>query len=92
MHLYISSCRAASTDFIDSLGIRLYHPSLPTCPLDYIVCPYRAVIDRLRLVVQHFLVRMKGSTGERCLSLFLLLQPFRHMSCPSYLDGFRDRR
>ena len=29
-----------------SLTIRLYHPSFTTGLLDYILCPYRAVVDR----------------------------------------------
>ena len=41
-----SSCHAASTDLDDSLAIYLYHPSLPVGPLEYILCPYRAVVDR----------------------------------------------
>ena len=29
-----------------SLSIHLYYPSLPAGPLDYILCPYRAVVDK----------------------------------------------
>ena len=58
-----SSCHADSTDFSDSLSlslslslsftIYLYHPSLPASLLDYILCPYRAVVDKSLLFVQH---------------------------------------
>ena len=39
-----SSC-AASTDF-PTLMPFVYHPSLLAGPLDYIMCLYRAVVDR----------------------------------------------
>ena len=45
------SC-AASTEFSDSLSlslslaIRLYHLSHSSGPLDSILCPYRAVVDK----------------------------------------------
>ena len=31
-------------DFSDTLAIRIYHRSLLVGPLDYILCPYRAVV------------------------------------------------
>ena len=34
-----------------SLAIRLYHPSLPACPLDNIMCPHRAVVDKFYFIV-----------------------------------------
>ena len=42
----------------------IYHPSLPAGLLDYILCLYRAVIDKFWLVGQHLLIHMKGSIGE----------------------------
>ena len=53
LHTYTSSsssCHAANTDFPDSLAIGLYPPLLPASPLDYILCPYKAVLaGRLKL-------------------------------------------
>ena len=46
IYIYISSCRAAHTNFHDSLATRLYRPSLPAGLLDYIQCPYRAVVNK----------------------------------------------
>ena len=72
-----------------SLSILLYHPSLPTGLLDYILCPNRAVVDRFQLVVKLLHVRVKGSIGERC----LWVRSYFSSNVPhvlSYLDGFRD--
>ena len=43
----------------------LNHPSLPASPIVYILCPYRAVVDKSLLVVQHLHVRVKVSLGKR---------------------------
>ena len=58
-----------------SLAIHLYHPSFLTDPLDYILCPYRAVIDRFQLVIQHLHIRVKGPIEERHLWVLLQLCP-----------------
>ena len=41
-----------------------YHLLLPVGPLDYIQCPYKAVVDRFLSVVQHLNDRVKRSIGE----------------------------
>ena len=47
MYIYSSSFCAASTDFPDFLSpIFLSHPSLLAGLLNYIQCPYGAVVDR----------------------------------------------
>ena len=64
-----------------SLTIRPYHPSLPEGLPDYILCPYKAIVDRFLLVTQHLHVRVKRF--HRCTSLMnlsLLLQ-----QCPACL-------
>ena len=48
-----------------SFAICLYHPSLQEGLLDYILCPYRVDVDKIKLVVQHLHVRGKKSIGER---------------------------
>ena len=45
-----------------SLIIRLYHPLRL---VGLILCPYSAVIDKFKLIVQHLHVRVKESRGER---------------------------
>ena len=40
------SCRAASTDLPDSLTIHLYHPLLLADLVDYILYPYRILVDK----------------------------------------------
>ena len=67
-----------------SLAIRLYQPSFPAGPLDYILCSYRTIVDRFKPTVQHLHVRVKGFREERSY--------FSSVSCPSSLDGFRDGR
>ena len=64
IYIYISSCYTVSMDFSDSLAIHLYHPLLLTGLLDFILCPYRVVGDKVLLVDQHLHVHMKGSIGE----------------------------
>ena len=60
-----SSSHAANTDFPDSLSPSpAYHPSLPVGVLDYILCPYRAVVGKFFLVGQHWHIRVKESIGE----------------------------
>ena len=61
-----SACRTICTDFPNplSLAICLYHPSLPVGLLDYILCPYIAIVDGF-LVGQHMHVRLKASLWER---------------------------
>ena len=49
-------------DFPDSLTICSYDPSLPAGLLDYILCLYRAVLDKFLSVGQYLHVRIKGST------------------------------
>ena len=44
---------------------RFYHPLLQAGLLDYILCPYRAVVDKFQLVIQHLHVRAQGYVGER---------------------------
>ena len=44
--------------------LRLYLPSLPKGPLDDILCPYRAVVDKFLFVVQCLVVRVKRLIGE----------------------------
>ena len=65
-YYYDCSC-TTSTDFPDSLAIHLYNSLLPAGPLDYILCQYRAVVDKLLLVNQHLHVDTKGFIGECCL-------------------------
>ena len=48
-----------------SLAIRLYLPSLPTGLQDYILCPYRAIVDKF-LVGQRLHNNVKRSIGECC--------------------------
>ena len=56
------------------LIICFYHP-LPLGGLqDYILCLYRAIIDKFLLVSQHIHIHEKGSIGETSHSLFLLFQ------------------
>ena len=63
-----------------SRAIRLYLPPLPTGPLDYIMCPYRAVVNWFKLFLQHFHVRVKGSIGERRLWVrFYFSNSVRHV-------------
>ena len=57
-----SSSHAASTDF--SLAIQTNHPSLPVGLLDYILCPYRAVVCMFFLVDQHWRTHVNGSIGK----------------------------
>ena len=48
-----------------SLAIRPYHPSLLSSPQRYILYPYRGVVDKCLMVVQHLQVRVKGSIEKR---------------------------
>ena len=74
IYIYISSTfRAAYTDFTPpplslSLSLSLFcHPSynllLLTGLPSYILCRYRAIVDKFLLVVLHLRVRVKGSIG-----------------------------
>ena len=83
MYISSSSCRAASTDFPNSLAIRHYHPSLLAGLPGYIQCPYKAV-----LVGRPTLVRLCEGVHRRraLLSSSLLLKVYR-MSYSSNLDG-----
>ena len=47
-----------------SLAIPLYPPSISAGLLNYILCPYRAVVDKFQLVVLHLRIRVKGSINE----------------------------
>ena len=49
-----------------SLLIRLYHPSHSADPPEYILCLYKAVVDRFLPDIQHLFTHMKESTGECC--------------------------
>ena len=61
-----SSSRAANTYFHDSPhAIRLYIPSLPAIPPNYILHSHRSVVGKFLLVGQHRLVHVKGSIRER---------------------------
>ena len=72
-----------------SFTICLYCPLHSAGLLDYILCPYIAVVDKFQLVGQHPLVRVMKFIGKR----FALTPPtVSFMSCLSYLDGFRDVR
>ena len=51
-------------DFPDSLAIRFCHPLLPAGLLDDNLCPYRAVVDKFLLVVQHLHVHVKRPIEE----------------------------
>ena len=61
--------RPARMDFPDSLSLSLSlslsRPPLPAGLFDYILCLYRTVVDKFLQVVQHLLVRVKGSIGDR---------------------------
>ena len=54
----------------------LSHSSHPTGLLNYILCPYRAIIDNFLLVGQHLHVHVKGSIGEHHMHSSLLLQQY----------------
>ena len=43
-----------------SLAICFYHPLLPAGLPDYILCPYRAVVDKFLLASQHSHINVKG--------------------------------
>ena len=62
-------CRAASTDFPDSLLLFLSIIHRFQQVLDYILCSYGAVVDKFVLVSHHLLVRVKRFIGERRLSV-----------------------
>ena len=44
-----------------------YHPLLLAGLLDDILYSYRTVVHKFLLVIQHFLIYVKGSIGEHCL-------------------------
>ena len=46
-----------------SLTIPFYPPSLPASLLDYILCPYRTLIDKFWLIGQHLHIHVKGFIG-----------------------------
>ena len=48
-----------------SLSFDIYHPSLSAGFPGYVLCSYRAAVDKFWLVVLHLHVRVKGSIGER---------------------------
>ena len=77
----ISLTLSLSLSLTHTHTIRLYRPSLPVSLLDYILSPYRAVVDKFLLVVQYLYVRVKGSTGERC----LWVRPYFSTSVPHVL-------
>ena len=68
----LSSCCVASTDFPDSLS-----PLLLADLVDYILFPYRILVDKFKLVIQHLHVRVKGIHRRTSLmSSSLILQPY----------------
>ena len=77
LSIYISSSSSSSLVLLAwisltlSNAIYLYHPSLPAGLLECILCPYRAVEDKL--VVQHLHVCVKGFIEECCLWVCALL-------------------
>ena len=73
-----------------SFAICHYHPSLLEGPLNYILCPYRAVVDKFLSVFQHLHVNVKGSIGERHIWFCFYFSSSVPISCPSSLDRFRD--
>ena len=72
-----SSCHPTSADFPDSLFLSRfvsYHPLLPAELLDYILGPYRAVVDKFWLVSQHRYWCERVHRKTSILSSSLLLQ------------------
>ena len=64
---WLSSSRADSTDFLDSLSlsVRPYNPSGPADPRNNILCSHRDDVNKFLLVGQHWRVQKLGSTEER---------------------------
>ena len=71
------------------LAICPYHLSLPVGLLDYILCPYKAVVGKFLLVVQHCHVYVQGPWENVTYDFVLASSAVFRMS---YLDGFSDRR
>ena len=74
------------------LSIRVYCPSHWVGPPDYILCLYRAVVDRFLLDVQYLLVHMKEYPEKVAYELTLTSPAVSCVSCSSDLNGFRDGR
>ena len=55
-----------------SLAIHPYHLLLPAGLPDNILCPYRAVVSKFWLVIQHWHIHVKGFIGES----YLWVHPF----------------
>ena len=73
-----------------SLTICLYHPLLLAGPPLYILCPYRAFVDKFLFVSQHFMSVWRGPL-ENITDEFVLTTPvMSYMSGSYYLDAFRD--
>ena len=91
-----SSCRVTITIFLDSLSQFVpYYLSYSAGPLVYILCPYRAVVNKFSLVVQQLVVQHLLIRGpqENVIYEFLPTSPaVFHMSCSYDLDVFRDGR
>ena len=69
---WIINCHHHDVVLLAQICMTLFHhlslsPSLPAGLLDYLLCPYQAVVDKFLLVSQHLHIHVKGSIGERCL-------------------------
>ena len=80
-------------DFSLSLALCLY-PTLLASPLDFILCPYRAVIYRFLLVwSSNTCAAVQRGLYENMALEFVLTSPIMsYMYCLSSFDGFRDGR
>ena len=58
------------------LTIFLYHPSLLAGLLDYIMCPYRAIVNKFLFVSQPLHVRVKSSIEKKVTVISLSFSPF----------------
>ena len=89
LHIYIHIIKSLNLSLSLSLCLSL---SIIAGPLDYSLCPYRAVVGMLFLVDQHWHVHVKGVYRRTLLIILSLLL----LQCPAclvrlFLDGFRDR-
>ena len=83
------SCRKHG--FLDSLACRLNRPSHSAGPQDYILFPYRDVVDKFLLIVQHLQFQEKGSIKYVAYETILTSPAVSHMFCSSNLNHFRGR-
>ena len=89
MRLIIMSCCRCGFPWL-FLAIRPNHPSFPAGLLDYNLCPYRAVVDRFLLVVNTCMSVWRGSLKDIAYVFVFTSPAMSHISCSSYLNGFRD--